>query len=171
MKSSFIGIALALTLVGCGQRDQAASDVQADAFEAKFFGFTVGSCTLGELQRFVNGEDVPSIAGKMTPAQRLETRQKLSRVFHVSTKRVEEVLGSELGHQFESIMKDMLKDNGSAVRVPSTFRAVVKDGSFTVLEFLAAYPVPTLRIDGFAFSNREGELRSVLEQMEQSFAK
>ena len=169
MKSRLLGLLSGLFLVGCGSSSETDSNIYSDKFSIGFLGIELGACTRDELSRFVAGERVPAISGKLPPDQHQELRTKFSRVLKFNPLRVDEALESEQGIELFSLLSAIFPTDFSKQRVAETLRTSVDDGRFTLLEFVSTYPTETLRVNGLSFMSKKNSLEQLLLRMEKEF--
>lgn len=156
-------------LVGCGTYSKNDSSIYSDRFSIGVLGIEMGACTRDELSRFVAGENVPAISGKLPLDQQQELRTKFARVLKFNSERVDEALESPLGIDLFKHLSAIFPGDFDKRDVEDTLRQSVEDGEFTLLEFVSNYPTETLRINGLSFMTKKNSLERLLLSMEKEF--
>ncbi|MEN9826985.1 MAG: hypothetical protein RI953_2730 [Pseudomonadota bacterium] len=160
----------ALTLLGaCGTRTNDQSNLSSDRFAISVLGIEMGSCTQDELKRFVAGETVPAISGKLPKEQQIELRQKFARVIHVSSARTNDAFSSPAGAEVRSLLSAIFPASYSEANVKIAFEQSVADDEFTLLEFVSLYPSKDLKVNGLAFMGKKDKLELALAKLEEQF--
>lgn len=159
-----------LILAACGRAPEQQSELTADKFSISVLGMDLGACTQDELTRFVGGQYVEPISGKLPLEQQVEFRQKFSRILKFPSRRTSEAVASATFTEMSKILESVFSRNYSPERVVQTFRASVEDDSFTLLEFVSRYPVDELKVNGLAFMAKKGALEDVLLKLQAQFS-
>ncbi|MFZ9519616.1 MAG: alpha/beta hydrolase [Silvanigrellaceae bacterium] len=169
MKPSII-FAAALTVLGaCGTKTNDQSNLSSERFAISVFGIEMGSCTQDELKRFIAGENVPAISGKLPKEQQAELRQKFSRVIHVASARSSDAFESPSGAEVRSLLNAIFPASFSEENVKLAFQQSTADDKFTLLEFVSLYPTKDLRVNGLTFMGKKDKLESALVKLESEF--
>ncbi|NBW80593.1 alpha/beta hydrolase [bacterium] len=169
MKPSIFFSATLTLLAACGTRTNDESTLSSDRFAISVFGIEMGSCTQDELKRFVAGEDVAAISGKLPKEQQIELRQKFARVIHVSSARSDEAFSSPAGEEVRSLLGAIFPSSYSEASVKAAFEQSIADDEFTLLEFVSLYPTKDLKVNGLAFMGKKDKLELALAKMEDQF--
>ncbi|NBO38204.1 alpha/beta hydrolase [bacterium] len=167
--SFFAGTYLLVSACGSSNTSQPQSALKSEKFSIRVFGIEAGSCTRDELTRFVSGEDVPAISGKLSKDQQIDLRIKFSHVLKISPARAQEAISSDAGDEVKQVLEAIFAGDYSSERVEKTFVTSINDGTFTLLEFVSRYPTSQLRINGLAFVSKQDKLESALLQLESQF--
>ena len=169
MKKRILAGLCGVFIIGCGTSSETNSNVYSDKFSIGVLGIEMGACTRDELTRFVAGERVPAISGKLPLDQQKELRTKFSRVLKFNPERVSEALESPYGEDLFNHLSAIFPGDFSKVRVEDTLRLSVDDGQFTLLEFVSNYPTDTLRVNGLSFMTKKNSLERLLLNLEKAF--
>lgn len=173
MKSLFLSSSLCFTslllLNACGHPSDQNSTLSSDKFAINVLGIEMGSCTQDELKRFIAGENVPAISGKLPREQQIELRQKFARVIHVSAARTEDALKSPAGDEIRGLLKAIFPASYSDENVKTAFVQSVVDSQFTLLEFVSLYPTKDLKVNGLAFMGKKDKLEAALVKLDEQF--
>ena len=160
-----------LTLSACGTNAalERRSDLTAEKFSIGVLGIEMGSCTRDELARFVAGNDVPAISGKLPKAQQIELRQKFGRVFKFPAHKASDALASPIGAEIKKTLSTIFPQDYSEAKFEQAFAESVADGSFTLLEYVSLYPTGVLRVNGLAFVSKKASLETSLLNLERQY--
>ena len=170
MKSILILVSSLLALMACGRhQEEQNSELNAQRFSISVLGMDMGTCTQEELSRFVAGQYVESISGKLPREQQLELRQKFSRVLKFPSYRADEAIASATFVELNKILESVFARSYTLEKVNQTFVTSVQDNTFTLLEFLSNYPVDELKVNGLAFMAKKSALEENLLKLQAEF--
>jgi hypothetical protein len=143
--------------------------LSSEKFSIGVLGIEMGSCTRDELTRFVSGEDVSAISGKLPRDQQIELREKFGRVLKFPAHKASEAIASPLGAELKKTLAAIFPRDYSDENVEKAFAESVADGSFTLLEFVSEYPTSVLRVNGLAFLSKKASLEASLVELERRY--
>ncbi len=103
--------------------------------------------SIQDLRRFVAGEDIAIFKDFLTDKQKESARRELGKVHRLVPERRAEAFASQTGKALIAKTRQLVVERNSAVNVPNTLNAAAADGNYTVLEFLASYPVDKLGVN------------------------
>lgn len=170
VKIRILSAFLCLSVVACGTDSAQQAQVSSERFSIGVLGIEMGACTRDELSRFIAGERVPAISGKLPLDQQKELRTKFSRVLKFDPNRVDEALASPYGAELFKLLSVIFPSDFDKDYVRQTLQKSVDDGQFTLLEFVSNYPTENLRVNGLSFITKKDSLERLLLTMEKEYS-